>query len=450
MPASFQYLPLAKIASGGTATVYIGARRPARELVALKRPHPHVLEDSRQRAEVLREAHVAASLHHPNIVGVRAVESQGDEIQLVMDYVEGAALGSLIAFEARRDARLPVGVALRILLDACEGLAAVHAQTDAEGQLLGLVHRDVSPQNILVGIDGRSRLTDFGLAKAVYTGAPSTTQGTLKGKLGYMAPEYVHRGHVDRSVDVFAMGVVLWEALAGRRLFRGENEAQTLDRVLRESPARLADIAPELAPFDDVVARATRKQPEERLASAMELRAALADAAAQARLSAREEDVAAYVQGVVGQELAVRRAEVQAALRARGRPVRIGATATAAAMVATGAVIALRGGSVAPATATATATTSASASATTTTPATTTDDADQRPRTATDGVPPGRSPWRTTERGEVPPTTATSASATATMPTTTPTNPPPRSRSPRPPVSSTPALPPNPYDRAAH
>jgi len=431
MPPSFRYSPLAKIASGGTATVYIGAGRTGRELVALKRPHAHVLEDPRQRAEVLREANVAASLHHPNIVGVRAVESQGDEIQLVMDYVEGAALGSLIALEARRDARLPVGVALRIVLDASEGLAAVHAQSDAGGQLLGLVHRDVSPQNILVGVDGRSRLTDFGLARAVYTGAPSTTQGTLKGKLGYMAPEYVRRGQVDRSVDVFAMGVVLWEALAGRRLFRGDNEAQTLDRVLREVPSPLADIAPELAPFDDVVARATRKEPGDRLASAMELRAALADAAARARLGAREEDVAVYVQGVVGAELGVRRAEVQAALRARGRATRIGVTVAVVAVVGGGAVLAVYGGGALPS---ATTTTSASATAiptpSATAPSTPTPSATSTPTPPTSATPPS------TPSATPTPTTAASAS--------------PRPRPPRPPASAAPALPPNPYDRAAH
>ena len=325
MAARFRYAPLAKIASGGTATVYIGARGAGGELVALKRPHVHVLEDPRQRREVLREANLAAGFRHPNIVGVHEVEADGDELQLVMDYVEGTTLGSLIVLEARREARVPPRVALRILLDACQGLAAVHREANEQGELLGLVHRDVSPQNILVGVDGRARLTDFGLARAVYAGAPSTTQGTLKGKLGYMAPEYVHRGQVDRGVDVFAMGVVLWETLAGRRLFRGDNEAQTLDKVLKEEPGPLAAIAPELAALDPLILRAVAKDPEARFPSAVELLSSLEAAASAAGLVGTQQEVALYLEHAVGEELLERRARVHAALRARRRPYLVAA-----------------------------------------------------------------------------------------------------------------------------
>ena len=344
MAPRFRYAPLSRIASGGTATVFVGARSRMRapELVALKRPHAHILEDPKQRAEVLREARVAASLRHPNVVAVREVETVGDEVQLVMDYVEGAALGSLIALEARRDRRIPTGIALRIVLDACEGLAAVHAQTDANGRLLGLVHRDVSPQNILVGVDGRARLTDFGLARAVYAGAPSTTQGTLKGKLGYMAPEYVNRGQVDRAVDVFAMGVVLWETLAGRRLFRGDNEAQTLARVLRDDPATLDSVAPELAPsaaLDAIIHLATEKEPDRRLPSGIELRDAVARAVTG--VVATQAEVGSYVQQAVGDELATRAREVRAGLRARRLPLWMALGAAALAASGTAAAIAM-------------------------------------------------------------------------------------------------------------
>ena len=409
MAARFRYAPLAKIASGGTATVYIGARGAGGELVALKRPHVHVLEDPRQRREVLREANLAAGFRHPNIVGVHEVEADGDELQLVMDYVEGTTLGSLIVLEARREARVPPRVALRILLDACQGLAAVHREANEQGELLGLVHRDVSPQNILVGVDGRARLTDFGLARAVYAGAPSTTQGTLKGKLGYMAPEYVHRGQVDRGVDVFAMGVVLWETLAGRRLFRGDNEAQTLDKVLKEEPGPLAAIAPELAALDPLILRAVAKDPEARFPSAVELLSSLEAAASAAGLVGTQQEVALYLEHAVGEELLERRARVHAALRARRRPYLVAAFGfTLLGTVLT--VMAVRENARAPSPAAA-----------------------SKPIAAPPSVPtspPSTEPW-------TPSSTALPASASAPPPASSP--------QPRPPRS--PALPPNPYER---
>jgi eukaryotic-like serine/threonine-protein kinase len=416
MPSKFRYTPLAKLASGGTATVFVGARARggASGLVALKRPHPHVLDDARQRAEVLREAHVAASLHHPNVVGVREVEVQGDEVQLVMDYVEGAALGTLIALEAKNDARIPPSIALCIVLDACQGLAAVHLQTDEHGRLLGLVHRDVSPQNILVGVDGCARLTDFGLAKAMYTAAPSTTQGTLKGKLGYMAPEYVNRGEVDRSVDVFAMGVVLWEALAGLRLFRGDNEAQTLDRVLRDEPISLANVAPELGPLDAVIARATCKAPDQRLASGAELAAALSDAIGRTGLVASRREVGEYVERAVGIELAERRGRVESSMRRWRRA--LWAIGSLVVLSIAGVVAASVTPREHPALSTAIAMTTATTTATTT------------------GTATATSTW-----------TPAPSSTPSTLPAATHS---PAHRPPHPPSSS--ALPPNPYDRLTH
>ncbi len=314
----FRFAPLVKIASGGSATVYVGTRSDGRsgELVALKRPHPHVLDDERQRAALLREARVASALRHPNVVEVREIESSGGEFQLVMDYVEGATLGTLIVVAAKADARMPEDIVLRIVIDACAGLDAVHEERDADGRPLGLVHRDVSPQNILVGVDGRARLTDFGLVKGVSEGVPSTTQGTLKGKLGYMAPEYVSYGRSDRAVDVFAMGVLLWEALAGKRLFRGDNEVQTLDRVLRDNPSPLADIAARFAPLDAIVAHATAKDPSARIASARSLGSAL-EAAPLA--IATHAEVGAYVARVAAEELAERRLRIHVAERERAR-----------------------------------------------------------------------------------------------------------------------------------
>ncbi len=411
----FRHAILAKIASGGTATVYIGARTRDRSrspaLVAVKRPHAHILEDPRQREAVLREANVAASIHHANVVRVHEVESDGEAIQLVMDYVEGTALGTLIAAEAKRDTRIPPAIALRILLDACEGLAAVHRETADDGRLLGLVHRDVSPQNILVGVDGRARLTDFGLAKAVYTGAPSTTQGTLKGKLGYMAPEYVRAGAVDRAADVFALGVVLWEALAGARLFRGENEGQTLDRLLREDAPPLSSIDPSLAPLDSVVLSATAKDPAARFLSAVELASPLARAAALVGV-ATHAAVGVYVLEVAAPDLRARRTALEAAVRERRRPIVVMVLAALGATVAVAATVGLEARRHTPV-----------------------------PTPSVMVIPPTPSaPWTEIVTAGTAPRPLTAAGASAATPAL------PRVKTPPTPHTSA-ALPPNPYDR---
>src|SRR5262249_16643787 len=149
--------------------------------------------------------------------------------------------------------RLPPALAVRIVLDACAGLHAAHELVADDGRPLGFVHRDVSPQNVLVGVDGVARLTDFGIAKCREAGAQPTTEGVLKGKLGYMAPEYVRGTAVDRRADVFALGVVLWEALASKRLFRGESDGETIDRIQHAPIPRASEAAPGLGTGLDAV-----------------------------------------------------------------------------------------------------------------------------------------------------------------------------------------------------
>src|SRR5262249_44907685 len=159
----------------------------------------HLADDPAYRRMFGAEARLASRIHHPHVVAVQDVEELEGELLLVMDYVEGASLAELspLADDARDRARL----AVRVILDACSGLAAAHELTDELGRPLGIVHRDVTPHNVLVGADGLARLTDFGVAKsAAYTG-PGTVTGGLKGKIAYMAPEYVDRGHVDVRAD---------------------------------------------------------------------------------------------------------------------------------------------------------------------------------------------------------------------------------------------------------
>jgi eukaryotic-like serine/threonine-protein kinase len=292
------------------ATVFLGSLQGAlgfRQIVAIKRPHPHLLEDRGFRDALLREARLAAGIHHANVVDVRDVEVVGDAVQLVMDYIEGASLGDLVGTCAREGKRIPPGIVVRVVLDACAGLHAAHELTDDDGRGMGLVHRDVSPQNVIVGVDGVARVTDFGIAKCIEAGHEGTSRETLKGKAGYMAPEYVRGESIDRRVDVFALGVVLWEALQGRRLFRGQSDAETLERMLSAPVTPVSETVPELAPLDEAVARALEREPSKRFDTMEAMARAIEVAAAAHGLVAGAPDVGRFVREAVGPRLEERR-----------------------------------------------------------------------------------------------------------------------------------------------
>jgi serine/threonine protein kinase len=268
-----RYEILAKLASGGMAIVYIARAQGAagfERLVALKVLHANLAYEEEFIRMFLDEARLAASIRHPNVVSTIDIS---DSVQtgyfLVMEYVEGDHLGGLLAGAHKLGATLPVSVVLRIVADALSGLAAAHALRDESGKLLQLVHRDVSPHNILVGRDGVSRLTDFGVAKAEDR-LTHTRDGQVKGKLAYMAPEQASVGTCDARSDLFSMGVILWECLTGRRLFRADNTAATLTKLLHEEIALPSAVDPSLAPLDPVLRRALDRDPASRLQTAEE------------------------------------------------------------------------------------------------------------------------------------------------------------------------------------
>ena len=314
--ATSRYDTIVKLASGGMATVWVGTVRGAlgfRQLVAIKKPHPHLLEDTSYRNELIAEARLASLISHANVVDVRDVEVDGDEISLVMDYIEGASLGELVVAAAKRGMQLPPRVAVRIALDALAGLHAAHELIDERGRHVGLVHRDISPQNILVGVDGLARVADFGIAK--FSNKKSeTSEGSLKGKLAYMAPEYLRGETIDRRFDVFAVGIVLWESLAGRRLFRGANEAETVRLLLDHTPESLAKVAPVAAALDGVVMTALARALDERFQNAQAMAAALESTALAAGLCGGHTEVAATLKDLVGPSIEERRTLVRAKL----------------------------------------------------------------------------------------------------------------------------------------
>jgi len=226
------------------------------------------------RYEVL--ARLAARIRHPNVVPTIDISDTGDAgYYLVMDYIEGDHLGALLQKAYKLGSKLPTPIALRAMVDALEGLAAAHNLTDENGRRINLVHRDVSPHNIMVSTDGIARITDFGVAKAEVRLMSTTRQGQFKGKLAYMAPEHASTGEADQRSDLFSAGIILWESLTGRRLFRAENQAATLNKICIEPIPMPSSVDPELAPFDPILAMALARDPAERFQTAEEFAEAI-------------------------------------------------------------------------------------------------------------------------------------------------------------------------------
>ncbi len=273
-----RYALFGEIAAGGMATVYFGrllGDGGFSRTVAIKRLHPHYAKNSAFVAMFLDEARLAARIQHPNVVPTLDVVAMGQDVLLVLEYVHGESLAALHLATRKRGDKIRVPIVLSILSCALHGLHAAHEARNERGEPLGIVHRDVSPQNILVGADGVPRILDFGVAKAAGR-IQATREGQLKGKLAYMAPEQLQDGVVDRTTDVYAAGIVLWEALAGRRLFHGESEAAVVTKVLSDEvppPSKLT--AGVTHAIDNITLRALSRDKKHRFQSAREMALAL-------------------------------------------------------------------------------------------------------------------------------------------------------------------------------
>jgi serine/threonine-protein kinase len=280
-----RYETLQPIASGGMATVHLARAVGAggfERLVAIKVMHPGLRDDGEFAAMFLDEARVAARIRHPNVVGTVDVQDGPEGLFLVMEYVEGPSLSAIQRALHKQGKRMPLGVALRIAVDALLGLHAAHEQTGASGEPLQIVHRDVSPHNVLVGVDGLAKLTDFGVARAE-SRISSTRRGEVKGKLAYMCPQQVRTEPLDRRADVYAAGVVLWELLTGERLFRGDNDGALVMAVLAGPQRTPREVNPAVpAAIDAVCMKALRIAPDERYPTALAFADALEEAAAAA------------------------------------------------------------------------------------------------------------------------------------------------------------------------
>jgi eukaryotic-like serine/threonine-protein kinase len=310
-----------EIAAGGMATIHIGRLLGPvgfSRTVAIKRLHAQFAKDPDFVSMFLDEARLAARIRHPNVIGTLDVVALEGELFLVMEYVPGESLARLWRTSFDTGQRIPLPIVSAILVGVLDGLHAAHEATDDNGEPLGIVHRDVSPHNILVGSDGIARVLDFGVAKAAGR-LQSTHNGQLKGKISYMAPEQV-QGTVDRTSDVYSAAVVLWEALTGKRLFFAETQAKTLANVLYprvEAPGRIVGgISREV---DAVVMRGLDPNPAGRFATAREMGQALQRVIAPATAY----DVGDWVEATAGRMIASRATRV--AMIARSSPSESGA-----------------------------------------------------------------------------------------------------------------------------
>ena len=310
-----RYELMGEIASGGMATVYLARLTGMggfQRFVAMKRLHPHLASEKEFVEMFLDEARIAARIHHPNVVPILEVGASQVGYYLVMEYIEGDTLARMLARAASSGKRLPVSIALRVAIDMLSGLHAAHELHDDQNLPVNLVHRDVSPQNVLVGQDGIGRITDFGVARAA-SRLTATRVGQLKGKIAYMAPEQAAGSEeLDRRADVFSSGIVIWEALAQKRLFKAENEAATLSRVIAEPVPLLFQIAPQVSKeVSGVVMRALDRDRDKRFPSCAAFADALEAAAALKDKVATPRELAAYVNEVMGQEIAQQRDNVR-------------------------------------------------------------------------------------------------------------------------------------------
>jgi len=309
-----RYELIGELARGGMGTVYLARHAGEagfQRLFAIKVMHSHLAEEKAFVDMLHDEARISARIHHPNVVAIIDLGTQDELHYVVLDYIEGMPFGTMLK---RCHEPHFVEIAITVLIDTLEGLHAAHTMTDDDGRNLQLVHRDVSPQNILVGTDGLARITDFGIAKAE-TRITSTQPGMRKGKLAFMSPEQIMNDDaIDLRADVWAAGVVLWTALTGKHLFRAANDAATIHGVLTKPIERPSTVGHQSPPFlDELVMRALDRDVTRRYSSAFEMSEALRTAAIANGLSCSKHKVAKWVTDTFGDELRARREAIRAA-----------------------------------------------------------------------------------------------------------------------------------------
>jgi serine/threonine-protein kinase len=304
MPDSQRYRITEKIDAGGMAEVYRGVAESAvggiKKAVAIKRILPSLTKNKKFVSMFLDEARVSMHLQHANIVGVFDIGMADTAYFIVMEYVDGANLKTILESLRRQSKRLPMSQVIWIMMQVCNALSYAHDATDPEtGRELGVVHRDISPPNILISRRGEVKLVDFGLAKAT-SQLESTDPGVVKGKFSYLSPEAASGKDVDRRADIFAVGILLYELLTGKRLFYGETDYQTVELVRQAKVPPIAPQNPDVQPeLDQIIRKALSKDLGARYQSAGDLQDALEQYLFSQRMKVTSRDIEQLVQGVL-------------------------------------------------------------------------------------------------------------------------------------------------------
>ncbi len=301
-----KYEIVARIRSGGMASLYLGRHSGAAgfaRLVAIKVVHPHLAEDPSFVKMFIDEARLSARIEGPHVVHIEELGEANGTFFLVMEYVHGCALSQLLRALGKRHIRMTPELATQIAIQIADGLHAAHQTADDQGVLLGVVHRDVSPQNVLIAYRGHVKLIDFGIAKA-RNSTRQTTTGSIRGKLSYMPPEQAYGKPVDARADIYALGIILWEMLTMRRLFDGSGELAVLDQVRTPkvvAPSTLVEGIP--ATLDAAVMAALSPERDGRPATASDFRRMLGRAVPEA-MTVDATEVAKFLAVVMEDEIA--------------------------------------------------------------------------------------------------------------------------------------------------
>jgi eukaryotic-like serine/threonine-protein kinase len=313
-----RYELLVPLAQGATAQVWAARTTGSRlqKIVAVKVLLADVSEDVDVETMFLDEARLVSRIRHPNVASVLDLGDEEDTLYIVIEWIEGEPL-QIVLREANARGGVPLPLALRIVKQAASGLHAAHELCDEAGKPIGLVHRDVSPQNILVGYDGAVKVIDFGVAKAT-TNMQRTSVGQIKGKVPYMAPEQAVGEPIDRRTDVFALGVVLYQLVTAKHPFRGDSDFATLSRLRDRNPAdsprkHIPDLPPAL---EEVMLKALSKQRDGRFATMLELARAL-ERAVPSPLDV-DRSLGTFISGLLSQRSAKRAQSIREALRSLG------------------------------------------------------------------------------------------------------------------------------------